>query len=45
MQKVLGFIKGNSDKTEYLPTDIAKHNKDDDLWIIIDNKVYNVSEY
>ena len=36
---------GNIINKEYTFTEINKHNKLDDMWIIIDNKVYDVSNY
>ena len=30
---------------EFDKTEIAKHNKADDLWVIIDNYVYDLSKF
>ena len=35
----------NSELTAYTIEEISEHDNDDDCWIIIDNKVYDVTPY
>lgn len=37
--------KQKIEKTFYSRNDVIKHNNSDDLWLIIDNKVYDVTKY
>jgi cytochrome b involved in lipid metabolism len=32
-------------RKRFSPEEVAKHNKEDDLWVIIDAKVYDLSKF
>lgn len=36
---------GQQDQKSYTWEEIAEHDKDDDIWIVVDNVVYDVTEY
>lgn len=34
-----------SDSKQFTPSEVSKHNKDKDMYIIVDSDVYDVSEF